>query len=80
MVRPRGAGFVYNELQSEQMIIEAEELLEHGADGIAFGFLDPDGKINSARTRKWSLLFIVMVRLQYFIGPLMYVTIQMQHS
>ena len=37
-------------LQSEQMIIEAEELLEHGADGIAFGFLDPDGKINSART------------------------------
>ena len=50
MVRPRGAGFVYNELQSEQMIIEAEELLEHGADGIAFGFLDPDGKINSART------------------------------
>ena len=62
MVSPRGkvigvepqffidAGFVYNELQSEQMIIEAEELLEHGADGIAFGFLDPDGKINSART------------------------------
>ncbi len=50
MVRPRGAGFVYNELQSEQMIIEAEELLEHGADGIAFGFLDSDGKINSART------------------------------
>lgn len=43
MVRPRGAGFVYNELQSEQMIIEAEELLEHGADGIAFGFLDSDG-------------------------------------
>lgn len=52
MVRPRGAGFVYDSMQSEQMIEEAEELLEHGADGIAFGFLDPDGTINNMRTRE----------------------------
>ena len=42
MVRPRGAGFCYG--NEEFMVMEAEcrELLEAGADGIAFGFLRSD--------------------------------------
>ena len=39
MVRPRGAGFCYTDIEFKQMMIEAKDLLENGADGIAFGFL-----------------------------------------
>lgn len=52
MVRPRGAGFCYNESELAVIFLEARELLRHGADGIAFGFLNEDKTINVEQTRK----------------------------
>ncbi len=45
MVRPRGAGFCYNEIEFEVMKEDARCLLENGADGIAFGCLNKDGSL-----------------------------------
>ena len=52
MVRPRGGGFCYSEIEKEQMYREASELLEHGAKGIVFGFLTEDRKIDWEETKK----------------------------
>lgn len=56
MVRPRGAGFCYNDIEFEQMMEDAKALLENGADGLAFGFLNEDCTINFARTTKMTAL------------------------
>lgn len=45
MDRPRAAGFCYSQSEFETMLEDAEILLENGADGIAFGFLQDDGNI-----------------------------------
>ncbi len=45
MDRPRAAGFSYSFSEFETMMDEAEILLENGADGIAFGFLNDDGSV-----------------------------------
>ena len=42
MVRPRGAGFCYEKKEIQVMEMECRELLEAGADGIAFGCLNQD--------------------------------------
>ena len=52
MIRPRGGGFCYSEIEKEQMFREARELLKHGAKGIVFGFLNEDRKIEWDETRK----------------------------
>ena len=52
MVRPRGGGFCYSEIEKEQMFREARELLKHGAKGIVFGFLTEDRKIDCEETEK----------------------------
>ena len=52
MVRPRGAGFCYSAQEASVMLEDARLLLEHGADGIVFGFLNPDHTIDQDRTRK----------------------------
>ena len=52
MVRPRGAGFCYSKSEYRQMLIEAKDLLETGADGLAFGFLHENHEIDVERTRK----------------------------
>ena len=52
MVRPRGGGFCYSEKEFEVMMIVCQLLLENGADGIAFGFLNPDLTIDTIRTKK----------------------------
>ena len=52
MVRPRGGGFCYSEIEKEQMYREARELLRHGAKGIVFGFLNEDRKIDWEATEK----------------------------
>ena len=52
MVRPRGAGFCYNMEEFEVMLEDAHILLENGADGIAFGCLTADRKINEKQTKK----------------------------
>lgn len=52
MVRPRGAGFCYNELEVETMFLEAQQLLEQGASGLAFGFLNEDATIDEKNTKR----------------------------
>ena len=52
MVRPRGAGFCYSDEDFEVMKLDAEILLDNGADGIAFGCLDEEGDINIIQTRE----------------------------
>ena len=52
MVRPRAAGFCYTEKEKAVMFEEAELLLQHGADGLAFGFLSEDGKIERDSTKR----------------------------
>lgn len=52
MVRPRGAGFCYTENEFKQMMIEAKDLLENGADGLAFGFLQANHEIDIWRTKE----------------------------
>lgn len=52
MVRPRAAGFCYNEYEKKLMYKEARELLKHGANGIVFGFLTETGDIDWPATEK----------------------------
>ena len=52
MVRPRGNGFCYSQEEFEIMKKDAQLLLENGADGIVFGFLNPDCTVNEQWTRE----------------------------
>ncbi len=52
MVRPRTAGFCYNDYEINTMFKDAEIMLEHGADGIVFGFLNPNRTIDISTTTK----------------------------
>lgn len=52
MVRPREGGFCYTETEFGAMCRDAEALLGAGADGIAFGCLLPDGRVNERRCRE----------------------------
>lgn len=52
MVRPRAAGFCYRAKEIDVMMMDARLLLEAGADGIAFGFLNFDGSIDIENTKK----------------------------
>ena len=56
MVRPRAGGFCYDEAETKIMMEEARQLLENGADGIAFGFLHADGTVHRERTLQMSEL------------------------
>lgn len=51
MVRPRPAGFCYDYNDTEIMMEDARLLLENGADGIAFGFLNEDKTIHIENTK-----------------------------
>lgn len=51
MLRHRAGGFCYTADEYEVMLLEAEELMKSGADGIAFGFLKEDRTIDEVRTR-----------------------------
>lgn len=52
MVRPRQGGFCYTDAEYKTALNDAEQLLSHGADGLVFGFLNPDGTLDAARTRE----------------------------
>ena len=52
MDRPRAAGFCYDDVEIETMLEDARTLLENGADGISFGFLNSDATINETETKK----------------------------
>ncbi len=49
MVRPRAAGFLYTDAEFETMKEDAALFIEHGADGIVFGFLQQNGRIDLKR-------------------------------
>lgn len=51
MARPRGAGFCYLEEEFAVMKRECVEVLEAGADGIAFGCLLEDGSVDQEKTK-----------------------------
>ena len=52
MVRCRGAGFCYSREEFAQMMLDAKLLLEHGADGLAFGFLQADARLDLPKIRQ----------------------------
>ncbi len=52
MVRPRGAGFFYNDEDKKIMFKDALSLLKANADGVAFGFLTKDKDIDIENTKK----------------------------
>lgn len=50
MLRPRGGGFCYSDVEYQTMRRSAECLLVAGADGLAFGFLTADRRVDRERT------------------------------
>lgn len=52
MVRPRPGGFCYTRAEYQTALADAKALLEAGAQGLVFGFLNPDGTVDEARTRE----------------------------
>lgn len=52
MVRSRAAGFCFEKEDVEIMFEDAKILLENGADGIAFGFLNDDFTVDVENTKK----------------------------
>lgn len=53
MIRCRGAGFTYSMNEIENMYLDAQLLLEKGADGIAFGALTENHSIDIDTTRRF---------------------------
>ena len=51
MVRPRQGGFCYTETEYKTAVADAEALLECGADGIVFGFLNADGTVDCEKVK-----------------------------
>lgn len=51
MVRSRGFGFHYNDSEFEQMVLEAKDFLDNGADAIVFGSLTSDSHVDVAQTK-----------------------------
>ena len=66
MVRPRGAGFCYSPEDFEVMEAECRELLENGADGIAFGCLREDASLDQEKMRRMTDLIKSMGREAVF--------------
>jgi len=51
MIRPRPGGFAYSETDFKVMQRDADLALEHVADGIVFGILGADGRVDRDRCR-----------------------------
>lgn len=52
MIRPREGGFCYSEAEFAVCLEDGSALLEAGADGLVFGFLREDGRVDVERTRR----------------------------
>lgn len=46
MIRSRGGDFIYNDEEKEIMLKQAEEAILNGADGLVFGALTTEGKVD----------------------------------
>jgi copper homeostasis protein len=51
MIRPHGGDFLYSDLEFELMKDEIQRAKELGADGVVFGILTADGRVDVERTR-----------------------------
>jgi copper homeostasis protein len=51
ILRPRGGGFVYSNAEVDVMRRDAEVAATLGADGLVFGLLQPDARVDAQRTR-----------------------------
>jgi copper homeostasis protein len=51
MIRPRAGGFCYSPADFQVMQRDVELVLRHGADGIVFGILTADGRVDIERCR-----------------------------
>ncbi len=56
MVRPRGGGFCYTEAEMATMERDAEAAIDSAADGVVFGILRDDGKIDEKQTKRMQQL------------------------
>lgn len=52
MVRPRDGGFCYTEREFDCMLSDARSFAEEGVDGLVFGVLLPDGRVDKERNRQ----------------------------
>ena len=52
MVRPRGGGFCYTGAEFATMERDAEAAIDAGADGVVFGILKDDGRVDRRRTER----------------------------
>jgi len=52
MVRPRGGGFCYTEAEMAAMEHDTAMAITQGADGVVFGILTEDGRVDLARTKR----------------------------
>lgn len=52
MVRPRGGGFCYTEAEFATMERDVEGAIDNGADGVVFGVLENDGRIDVRRSKR----------------------------
>jgi copper homeostasis protein len=52
MVRPRGGGFCYSDAEMASMERDTEAAVAHGAEGVVFGILTQDGRIDLDRSRR----------------------------
>lgn len=53
IIRPREGGFVYTNAEYQVAFNDAKTMLELGADGIVFGFLDENSDIDIAKTQEF---------------------------
>lgn len=52
MCRCRGGNFCYSEAEYKTMFEDAKLMLENGADGIVFGFLNADDTVNAEKSKE----------------------------
>ncbi|MDR1369529.1 MAG: copper homeostasis protein CutC [Dysgonamonadaceae bacterium] len=52
IIRPRGGDFLYDDLEFEIMRSEVKICGEIGCDGVVIGLLNPDGTIDTTRTKE----------------------------
>lgn len=53
MIRPRGGDFLYSDVELKVMKEDLILMKENGADGIVFGILTADGRVDAVRTREF---------------------------